>query len=92
MEYKKMDASLQNALTSVSGILDQRFLVFVHTIKPIVPDNAEAFALKKMGIKGVNGKRKVFSATLSKEDIDTLSVSTWVKCITLSQLLHKCKV
>lgn len=90
MDERKIDAPLASALTDVSDPEERAFTVFIHTAQ--APDTAQAAFLSGLGVNGVTGRLKVFTATLSARVVAELSQQPWVRSLKLSRklrLLHE---
>ncbi len=85
MNTTKLDAPLRAAIQDQGGSSTCKFDVFVHTSAPPRQQSEEASCLRTLGIDSVNGRRAVFSASLSLEQIERVSEIPWIKILCLSQ-------
>jgi hypothetical protein len=83
VDYSKLDASLGQAIESGKSM--ERFLVFLR----VDPDaHVDSGLLDSLSIKR-EPKQKTITATLSRDQIDTLSERPWVKSLKLSHEVRK---
>lgn len=86
MDYRKIDAALAAALDGVQDPDERALVVFIHTMN--APDPSAATFLKELGVRGIGGQRRVFTATLSPRAIAELSEQPWLRFMRLSQRLR----
>ncbi len=86
MDYQKMDAALAAALDDVRDPEERVLSVFIHTAH--APVDAEAAFLEDLGVGGVTGERRVFTATLSARAVAELSDQPWLRYMKLSRRLR----
>ena len=86
MDYQKVDAGLAAALNDVRDSGERALEVFVHVARDL--DTSEAAFLEGLGISGVTGGRRVFSARLSARAVAELSDQPWVQQLKLSRKLR----
>ncbi len=86
MDYRKIDAALAAALDDVQNQEERAFVVFIHTEH--APDTTEAAILEGLGVSGVTGGRRMFTATLSAREVAELSDQPFVQYLKLSRKLH----
>jgi len=86
MDYRKIDAALAAALDEVPDPEERALAVFIHTTH--TPGQAEAAILEGLGVSGISGARRVFTATLSPRAISELSEQPWLRYLRLSRRLR----
>ena len=87
MNYAKLDAALSSALSETRLSEDEpRLLVSVRTLAP--PDPAQQQELERLGVQGISGEERVFSARLSVHDLSELSEKPWVRLVSLARVLR----
>jgi hypothetical protein len=85
MQYKKLDPALTTLISADTNKPGQ-YTVFVHTDGNL--DDSAGETLLNLGARPVGDERRLFTANLSRDDVDTLSDKEWVKYVRLSQQLH----
>ena len=83
-DYSRIDGALLLACEDTPAA-DRLLTVFVHAIEP--PSAAQAQQLSALGISLPDRPRRIFTATLSPEDVAQLSHKKWIKSLKLSQRL-----
>jgi len=83
MDYSKIDASLNEALSERPG--ESQLLVFIHTNRDL--NQEEEGELKSLGVTG-DAQQRILTATLSPTKVDELSHKPWIRSIKLSQKLR----
>ena len=83
MDTQKLDAKLVQTVNACRG--NERVNVFIRWNRPPRENDPD---YEKFNIRGANGKRKVLTATLSINEIDTLSEMSDVIAITQSTTMH----
>ena len=86
MNYQKIDAALAVALQDIQDWEARILVVFIQTESEL--DNDAVAFLERLGVRGVTNKRQIFTATLSRREIEELSEQVWVKYLRLSQKLR----
>ncbi len=86
MDTTKLDAPLRAAIRGYGDSCKGKFDIFLHTFAPPDRQSREASCLQAFGIDNVNGRRTVFSTSVSLEQIEALSENQWIKMLSLSQL------
>jgi hypothetical protein len=85
VDYQKIDPALAFALRDAPDPESKAFVVFISTEQP--PNQAEKALLDHYGARGGAGAR-IFTATLSAQDVDSLSEQPWVRSVKLSSKLR----
>jgi hypothetical protein len=99
MNYQKLDASMLLLLNnaepdegsddpgprSVADPTERCLPVFVQLAETLQPEALET--LKAMGIGDVSDRRRTYTATLSRQDLEQLSEQPWVRGIKAAQQL-----
>ena len=87
MNYEKLDAGL-SAVMSEDSTSDERMLrVSVRTQEP--PTEEQQQELQRLGVYGVSGRGRIFSAQLSPQGVSELSEKPWIRRLTLAQKLRQ---
>ena len=87
MDYDKLDADLISELEDAPADAKEKTLtVFIHTDK--TPGPKEESFLRDLGHSGDVAGRDMFTATLSRGDIDKLSRQPWVKYLKASRKMR----
>jgi hypothetical protein len=84
MQYQKLDPGLITALDGSGS--DDRFTIFLHTNPDSHVTAEQAFSRWKAPPVSVGNN--LYTATLSRDDVATLSDEAWVKYLRLSQTLR----
>jgi hypothetical protein len=84
MRFEKLDPALVTALSG--AVTDNRYTVFLHTDS--VPDATSQEAFSGLSSHPTRVGNNVYTATLSRDDVDALSDKSWVKYLRLSQKLR----
>ena len=83
MNYDKLDAPL-SAWLSEHPVSDEPTLsVSVRTLEP--PNEDQQRELERLGVYGVSGKGRIFSAQLSPQAVSELSEKSWIRLLSLAQ-------
>jgi hypothetical protein len=82
MDYRKLDPGLATALEAAADA-DEEVTVLVRTRAPL-DANAEAL-MQRFGIGNAPVGRTVFTATLARDMVQTLSDQDWVQSLSLSR-------
>lgn len=90
-KFEKYDASLISALEDIAdGSREDKLAVFIWTLDKINQDQADY--LKNIGgINDLTLGRDIFTAELTSDKINTLSVLDWIRYISLAQRLNPYK-
>ena len=86
MDYRKIDASLGEALTDTAATDEQNLVVFIKTTEE--PNADQTSLLQSIGVNQVAPGRRLFTGTLSANAIDQLTEQPWVRSVKLSQKLR----
>jgi hypothetical protein len=86
MNYDKLDAALSSAVSETRDMTDEPLVVSVRTLAP--PDAGQQQELQRLGVKGVSGRERIFSASLSLQDLEELSEKPWVRLVSLARPLE----
>lgn len=87
MNYDKLDAHL-SAVMSEDPTSDERTLsVSVRTLEP--PNEEQQHELERLGVYGVSGRGRIFSAQLSPQAVSELSEKDWIRRLSLAQELRQ---
>ncbi|MGH3089517.1 MAG: hypothetical protein ACRDSJ_19690 [Rubrobacteraceae bacterium] len=82
MNYAKTGAALASALSRVTEPSERALPVFIRADREPTPD--EATVLEEI-VGGVAEGRRVFTATLSAQEVERLSEQPWVRSLELSR-------
>ncbi len=83
MDYGKLDAALAMAVDAEGRDPGARDLVvFVRLTGP--PSDEQRTRLRALGVDGTDAARTVLTATLSRQEVETLTDQPWVQSLTLS--------
>ena len=87
MNYLKLDAALSSAVSEprAAGGGEPRFEVSVRTLAP--PDDDQQRELQLLGVQGVSGRERIFTARLDLRALDDLSEKPWVRLVSLARVL-----
>ncbi|HEV3257756.1 MAG TPA: hypothetical protein VG013_12800 [Gemmataceae bacterium] len=85
MDHTKVDAALAAALSEPTSGSEPSLAVSVRTRLPL--DAVQQAELRTLGVHGVEPGRTVFSATLSRQALATLTEKPWVQRLSLAQRL-----
>ena len=85
MNYNKMDARLSAVMSEDSSSLERTLNVSVRTLEP--PDEDQQQELQSLGVYGVSGEGRVFSAQLSPHAVSELSDKSWIRLLSLAHEL-----
>ena len=83
-DYSRIDGALLLACEDTPAA-DRLLTVFVHALEP--PTAAQAEQLSALGISMPDRPRRIFTATLSPEEVAQLSHEKWIKSLKLSRRL-----
>lgn len=85
MNYDKLDASL-SAVLSDASTSDELLNVSIRTQEP--PNEDQQREMERLGVYGVSGKSRIFSAQLSPQAVSELSEKSWIRLLSLSQRMR----
>ena len=86
MNYQRLDAALSSALAERRFVADEpHFEVSVRTLAP--PDEEQQRELQRLGVHGVSGRDRIFSARLGLHALEELSEKPWVRLVSLARVL-----
>ena len=86
MNYDKVDATLASALQQFSAA-SSNLEVSVRTVAPL--NSAQEAELERIGVRGAQAGRTIFSASLSRDALDQLSEKPWIRLLSLAQQLRQ---
>jgi len=87
MNYQKLDAALSSAVSGQrpGGGDEARFEISVRTIAP--PNDDQQRELQLLGVQGVSGDERIFTARLDLRALADLSEKPWVRLMSLARVL-----
>ena len=83
MNYNKLDAPLSAVLSEPPRSDEPTLNVSVRTKEPPTVDQQQE--LERLGVYGVSGEGRIFSAQLSPEAVSELSEKSWIRLLSLAQ-------
>ncbi len=86
MNYEKLDALLSAALSESPTFEEPTLSVSVRTQEP--PNKDQQQELERLGVYGVSGEGRVFSARLSPKAVSELSEKSWIRLLSLAQVMR----
>jgi hypothetical protein len=87
MNYQRLDAALSSAVSERHFRADEpRFEVTIRTLAP--PADDQQRELQRLGVQGVTGRERVFSARLGLRALEELSEKPWVRLVSLARVLN----
>ena len=86
MNYEKLDVLLSAALSEEPSSDEPTLNVSVRTQEP--PNEDQQRELESLGVYGVSGEGRIFSAQLSPQAVSELSEKSWIRLLSLAQGLR----